>query len=202
MSSLLEQVWAQLPKPVSTEPLNNKFFNTVTSDTSKLHLPSQLYLIRNPKICDISFNGGDDSDNHGVSPAECILLIGNTEFTGQKSVCQHSGFELASCEKLNAVDALKSVQQIEVHQQVSVLSLCMHRIKIHSTKETHSQLKLSRDLGIVCLTDCCLSPQFYANLTAQLYNNKHVKVLELTGSLGVPREISDPVSAMSCLRSI
>ena len=199
VSSLLEQVWAQLQKPVSIEPLNNKFANVVTSGTSKLHVPSRLFLMRNPKICDISFNGGDDSDNHCVSPAECVLLFENRKLDCQKSVCQHSRSELASCEKLNAVDALKIVQQIELHQEVSVSLLCMYGIKIHSSKETDSQLKLSRDLGSVCLSDCCLSSQFYANLTTQLYSCKHIKLLELTGSPGVPREISGALSAMSSL---
>ena len=68
--------------------------------------------------------------------------------------------------------------------------------------ETDSQLMLSRDLGIVCLINCCVSPQFYVNLTTQLYNCKHIKLLELSRSPGVPREISGALSVMSSLRYV
>ena len=103
---------------------------------------------------------------------------------------------------MNAVDVLTLVQQIEEYQQVSVTLLCMNHVKIHSPKEVHGELKLSGNLGIVSLVNCCLSPQFYANIVTQLYKCKHIKLLELNGSPGVPGEISDALSAMSSLINV
>ena len=147
VSSFLEQVWAQLQKPVSIEPLNNKFINVVTSGTSKIHVPSQLYLIKNPKICNISLNVGDVSDNYNISPAECVLLIANTESTCENSVCRHSRSELASCEKLNATDALTVVRQIEGHQQVSISSLCMTHTGRERLIRSHSSARFCFELS-------------------------------------------------------
>ena len=40
VSVFLQKVWAQQQKPVSIEPLDNKFVNFVTSTTEKIHVPS------------------------------------------------------------------------------------------------------------------------------------------------------------------
>ena len=63
-----------------------------------MHVPSQFYMIKNANIDDITFDR-DDSDNHEISPAKCLLLVTSSEFTHPESVCQHSGPELAGCEK-------------------------------------------------------------------------------------------------------
>ena len=94
------------------------------------------------------------------------------------------------------------VHQIAIYQQICVSSLLIDGVKIHSPHKICDKLKLSRNIRNVYIRNCCLSPAFYANIIAELHNCKHAKELQLSGSLGVPREIGDALSTMMGLKYI